>query len=108
MHGEAGRLFQHEGKGVLIDDVHRDAALRRDALPLRRQLEGDDLPGLDPAVGQNGHAVGKKASAPELHGSGKVGRDAAPAQKAAQQRPIRLGRDLEIELHLPTSSAGNI
>ena len=37
-----------------------------------------------------------------------LGRDAALAQKAAQQRPIRLGRDLEIELHLPTSSAGNI
>ena len=108
VHGEAGRLFQHEGKGILIDDVHRDAALRRNALPLRRQLEGDDLPGLDPAVGQNGDAVGKKAAAPELHSPGKVGRDAAPAQKAAQQRPIRLGRDLEIELHLPTSSAGNI
>ena len=85
-----------------------DAALRRDALPLRRQLEGDDLPGLHPAVGQDGGAVGKKAAAPEFHGPGQVGGDAAPAQKTAQQHPIRLGRDFEIKLHLPTSSAGNI
>ena len=108
MHREMGRLFHHEGESVLVDHIHRDVVLRRNALPLRRQFKGDDLPGLHPAVGQDGDAVGKKAAAPEFHGPGQVGGDTAPAQKTAQQHPIRLGRDFEIKLHLPTSSAGNI
>ena len=108
MHREMGRLFHHEGESVLVDHIHRDVVLRRNALPLRRQFKGDDLPGLHPAVGQDGGAVGRKAAAPKFHGPGQVGGDAASAQKTAQQHPVRLGRDFEIKLHLPTSSAGNI
>ena len=108
MHCEMGRLFHHEGKSVLVDHIHRDVVLRHNALPLRRQFKGDDLPGLHPAVGQDGGTVGKKAVAPEFHGPGQVGGDTALAQKTTQQHPIRLGRDFEIKLHLPTSSAGNI
>ena len=57
------------------------------------QFIGDDLPGLHPAVGQDGGAVGKKAAAPEFHGPGQVGGDTATCaeNRAAASHPPRAG-----------------
>ena len=80
------RLFQHHSEGILVDHLHRDVRLRSHALAFRREVKADHLPGVHPAVGQDGFSVREEPAAPELHRAGKVGRDGALAQKIAQQR----------------------
>ena len=80
----ARRLVQHQGKKVLIGHPEGDALLGQTALPLGGQVKGDHLTGHDPAVGQDGGAVGEKAPALELDRPHQVGGKPAAAQKAAQ------------------------
>ena len=60
MHREMGRLFHHEGKSVLVDHIHRDVVLRRNAFPLRRQFKGDNLPGSTRRLARMGVPSAKK------------------------------------------------
>ena len=99
MHREVGRLFQHDGKRILVDDLHRDLRLGGHARAVFGQLEGDVLPGGHPAVGKDGFPLRKKAAAVEFHRAGKLGGDGAHPQKIAQQRAIRFGRDGKDQLH---------
>ena len=99
MHGQAGRLFQQEGKSVLVDDLYRDLRLRGHTLTVGRQFKREHLPGGEAAVCQDGLAIGKKAAAVEFHGPGQLGGNGTAAQKIAQQHAIRLRRHREIQSH---------
>ena len=88
MHGQMGRLFQHHRKCILIDHVYRDLRLRGHAFPFRRQLKADRLPRVHPSVGKNRLSIRKKAAAPELDCTGKVGRNGTLAQKIAQKHSV--------------------
>ena len=83
-----GRLFQHHRKCILIDHVYRDLRLRGHAFPFRRQLKADRLPRAHPAVGKDRLSIRKKAAAPELDCTGKVGGDGTLAQKIAQKHSV--------------------
>ena len=101
-----GRLFQHDGKGILINGLYRDVRLRGHAVPFRRKFKAHHLPGVHPAVGQHRLAVRKKAAAPELDCPGKVGGNGTLAQKIAHKRAIAglfIFRHRKIQPHIRPS-----
>ena len=103
-----GRLFQHHGKGILVDHLHGNVRLRGHAARFRREVEAQHLPRVHPAVGQHGRAVGKKAAALKFDCPGKLRRNGTLAQKVPHKRSI-LGlqgvRHREIQTHAHPSFA---
>jgi len=101
MYCQPGGLIHQKRKGVLIDDAQTDLRLRTNASTLGRQCKPDHLPWKDPLIGQHWPVIRKKAAALELDPAGEVGRHGAPAQKIAQQHPLRpfLIRHPETQLH---------
>lgn len=101
MHCQPGGLIHQKRKGVLIDDAQTDLRLRTNASTLGRQCKRTTLPRKDPLIGQHRPVICKKAAALELDPAGEVGRHGAPAQKIAQQHPLRpfLIRHPETQLH---------
>ena len=111
VHGQMRRLFQHHCKGILIDHVYRDLRLRGHAFPFRRQLKADRLPRVHPAVGKDRLSIRKKAAAPELDRTGKVGRNGTLAQKIAHKRAIAgllIFRHRKIQPHVNPSPVQKI
>ena len=100
MHREMGRLFHHEGESVLVDHIHRDVVLRRNALPLRRQFKGDDLPASTRRLARMGRRR-QKSRCPGISrpGTGRWRHCTCAENRAAASHPPRAG--LEIKLHLP-------
>mgnify|MGYP005969002301 CR=1 FL=1 len=80
--------------------------IRGHAFPFRRQLKADRLPRVHPAVGKDRLSIRKKAAAPELDRTGKVGRNGTLAQKIAQKHSVlglrRIGhRKKQPHMHPP-------